>query len=111
MDTPQEIEVWYVLPALRREIAIALKKQGLKQKFNFNDFRLFYVHDDCTVEELTDQGYSHLEICCLNHFLGLSTNSFALNNKCFGCTQDYDLTHYPCNYDCENFKPIRFFRI
>ena len=32
MDTPQEIEVWYVLPALRREIAIALKKQGLKQK-------------------------------------------------------------------------------
>lgn len=32
MDTPQEIEVWYVLPALRREIALAMKKQGLKQK-------------------------------------------------------------------------------
>jgi len=31
MDTPQEVEVWYVLPALRRELALAMKKQGLKQ--------------------------------------------------------------------------------
>ncbi|MBW3023280.1 helix-turn-helix domain-containing protein [Candidatus Woesearchaeota archaeon] len=29
---PQELEVWYVLPALRRELAVAMKKQGLKQK-------------------------------------------------------------------------------
>lgn len=29
---PQEIEVWYVLPAIRREVALALKKQGLEQK-------------------------------------------------------------------------------
>jgi uncharacterized protein len=32
MDMPQEIEVWYVLPALRRELAIALKENGLSQR-------------------------------------------------------------------------------
>lgn len=32
MDTPQEVEVWFVLPALRRQYVIALKKEGLKQK-------------------------------------------------------------------------------
>ena len=32
MDTPQEVEVWFVLPALRKQFVIALKKQGLKQK-------------------------------------------------------------------------------
>ncbi|MFH1506795.1 MAG: helix-turn-helix domain-containing protein [archaeon] len=31
MDTPQEIEVWYVLPALRRALTLSMKKQGLKQ--------------------------------------------------------------------------------
>lgn len=30
--TPQEIEVWYVLPGLRREIAVYLKEQNMKQK-------------------------------------------------------------------------------
>ena len=29
---PQEIEVWYVLPALRKELALAMKKMGLNQK-------------------------------------------------------------------------------
>ena len=29
---PQEIELWYVIPALRKELALALKKQGLTQK-------------------------------------------------------------------------------
>ncbi len=28
---PQEIEVFYILPTLRREIAVAMKKNGLKQ--------------------------------------------------------------------------------
>jgi len=32
MHTPQEIDVWYVLPALRREIALALVGKGLKQR-------------------------------------------------------------------------------
>ena len=32
MQTPQEIDVWYVLPSLRREIALALIKRGLKQR-------------------------------------------------------------------------------
>lgn len=32
MDTPQEVEVWFVLPALRRQYVMALKKEGLKQK-------------------------------------------------------------------------------
>jgi predicted transcriptional regulator len=32
MDTPQEVEVWVVLPALRRQLATSLKKQGMKQK-------------------------------------------------------------------------------
>jgi len=32
MDTPQEVVVWYVLPALRREFVISLKENGLKQK-------------------------------------------------------------------------------
>ncbi|MFH1328275.1 MAG: hypothetical protein ABIH76_05470, partial [Candidatus Bathyarchaeota archaeon] len=30
--TPQEIEVWYVLPALRREFAKAFLETGMKQK-------------------------------------------------------------------------------
>ncbi len=32
MDTPQEVEVWFVMPALRRQFVFSLKKQGLKQK-------------------------------------------------------------------------------
>ncbi len=32
MDTPQEVQVWFILPALRRQFAICLKKEGLKQK-------------------------------------------------------------------------------
>jgi predicted transcriptional regulator len=32
VDLPQEIEVWYVIPALRRELALELKKLGLSQK-------------------------------------------------------------------------------
>ena len=32
MDTPQEIQVWYILPALRRQLAITLRKEGMKQK-------------------------------------------------------------------------------
>ena len=32
MLTPQEIEVWYLLPALRREIAMKLKSEGYSQK-------------------------------------------------------------------------------
>ena len=31
MDTPQEVEVWFVLPALRKLFVVSLKKQGLKQ--------------------------------------------------------------------------------
>jgi predicted transcriptional regulator len=30
--TPQEIEVWYILPGLRKEITVALKNEHLKQK-------------------------------------------------------------------------------
>lgn len=29
---PQEIEVWYVLPAIRRELVLQFKQQGIKQK-------------------------------------------------------------------------------
>lgn len=32
MESPQEIEVWYVLPALRKALAEELLKLGLKQK-------------------------------------------------------------------------------
>ena len=32
MDMPQEIEVWYVIPAIRRGLASALLKKGLTQK-------------------------------------------------------------------------------
>ncbi|MBR9675833.1 helix-turn-helix domain-containing protein [Candidatus Woesearchaeota archaeon] len=32
MDQPQELEVWYLIPSIRRELAINLKNQGLKQK-------------------------------------------------------------------------------
>jgi hypothetical protein len=31
MHTPQEIDVWYILPAIRSELAFALAKRGLKQ--------------------------------------------------------------------------------
>jgi predicted transcriptional regulator len=30
--TPQEIEVWYILPAIRKEITMSLKEEKLKQK-------------------------------------------------------------------------------
>ena len=32
MITPQELEVWYILPAIRRELTISLKEEGLKQR-------------------------------------------------------------------------------
>lgn len=32
MYMPQEIEVWYLLPAIRREFALSMLKKGLKQK-------------------------------------------------------------------------------
>jgi predicted transcriptional regulator len=32
MKLPQEIEVWYVIPAIRREFAKGLIKKGLKQR-------------------------------------------------------------------------------
>ncbi len=32
VTTPQEIEVWYVLPSLRRALAVELKRLGLTQK-------------------------------------------------------------------------------
>ncbi|MFH1174098.1 MAG: helix-turn-helix domain-containing protein [archaeon] len=32
MDLPQEIEVWYVLPSLRKDLAQALKEKGTPQK-------------------------------------------------------------------------------
>ena len=31
METPQEIEVWYILPAIRKELALAMKLNGIKQ--------------------------------------------------------------------------------
>ena len=31
-DMPQEIEVWYIIPALRREFALNLKEKGFPQK-------------------------------------------------------------------------------
>ena len=30
-ETPQEIEVWYVLPAIRKEMAKVMADKGLKQ--------------------------------------------------------------------------------
>ena len=32
MNTPQEIVVWFIIPALRRQFVIELKKHKLKQK-------------------------------------------------------------------------------
>jgi predicted transcriptional regulator len=32
MNLPQEIEVWYIIPAIRRELAKAMLRMGLKQK-------------------------------------------------------------------------------
>ncbi|MFH0752551.1 MAG: helix-turn-helix domain-containing protein [archaeon] len=32
MESPQEVEVWYVLPALRKALAEEMLKLGLKQK-------------------------------------------------------------------------------
>jgi len=32
MDLPQELEVWYVIPALRKAFAELMHKKGLKQK-------------------------------------------------------------------------------
>ncbi len=29
---PQELEVWYIFPAVRRELAIVMSKKGLQQK-------------------------------------------------------------------------------
>jgi len=32
MELPQEIELWYVIPAIRKALVFELKRQGLKQK-------------------------------------------------------------------------------
>ena len=32
MLQPQEVEVFYILPAIRRELALSMKEQGYKQK-------------------------------------------------------------------------------
>jgi predicted transcriptional regulator len=32
MELPQEIEIWYVIPAIRKALVAELKKQGLRQK-------------------------------------------------------------------------------
>ncbi len=32
METPQEVEVWVILPALRKELALSLKEKGMMQK-------------------------------------------------------------------------------
>ncbi len=32
MEMPQELEVWYIIPALRREFARSMLKRGLKQR-------------------------------------------------------------------------------
>src|SRR4030042_5208371 len=32
MDTPQEVQVWYILPALRKHLTLALKEERMKQK-------------------------------------------------------------------------------
>lgn len=32
MHTPQEIQVWYILPSIRKKYALLLKNKGLKQK-------------------------------------------------------------------------------
>jgi predicted transcriptional regulator len=32
MDTPQEVEVWYILPTVRKQFVISFKKHKLKQK-------------------------------------------------------------------------------
>lgn len=32
MKHPQEVEVWYILPAIRRELVLAFKDNGLNQK-------------------------------------------------------------------------------
>jgi len=31
METPQELEVWYIIPAIRRELALSMKNNGMKQ--------------------------------------------------------------------------------
>ena len=31
MDTLQELEVWYIIPNIRKELALALNNQGLNQ--------------------------------------------------------------------------------
>lgn len=31
MELRQEIEVWYIIPTIRRELSLAMKNQGLKQ--------------------------------------------------------------------------------
>jgi len=32
MELPQEVELWYVIPTIRKALVTELKKQGLKQK-------------------------------------------------------------------------------
>ncbi|MBR9678758.1 MAG: helix-turn-helix domain-containing protein [Nanoarchaeota archaeon] len=32
VNMPQELEVWYIIPAIRKELALTLKKKGLTQK-------------------------------------------------------------------------------
>jgi len=38
---------------------------------------------------------------CINRFLG----------KCKNCTRDYDLTHYPNNYNCCGYTEMNIFSL
>lgn len=49
---PQEIEVFYILPAIRHEIAKVLKEQGLKQK---EIAKLLFVKESTISQYLNDK--------------------------------------------------------
>ena len=88
---------------------LKIGKKGLQKEFGFKEFRSLYVHDDFVVEELKeDDTFSPIEILCQGHFLGMSKNQYAIGNTCYGCTPDYNAWNNPCNYDCDNFNPIRW---
>ncbi len=51
IETPQEVEVWYLLPAVRKQLMMSMIQQGLKQKevaelLNLTDAAVSqYVHN------------------------------------------------------------------
>lgn len=61
MDLPQEVELWYVIPSIRKALVTELKKHGLKQK---DIAKLLGITESAISQYIKDKRAS----CCSDFF-------------------------------------------